>query len=373
MEDLLRPFRRYPEEDRIPGSPAFSLELRGPEILSRNTPYLFDVTLRRVDDDSQHCLFSWTPQVHGFVASGGFLLLHHTAQGELKPVELPDDNKLPPLEYWRCFPVSLHPPGNVQQYPDIIPDRWLPYLQTGERYVLFWPGQRYTSWCWEENPGGTLYAYIPPAKTDLVLPAGPFLAFTVEDDGEPVATPRGEARPTLIARLECHPQHQVALKDDLVTATLHVTYEASGGRPITFHTPRLVTKLWVWRGKWVDMEGFVCGGGIYDDPDIQVSPGQDRSFTCLHPGETWSHTFRHELITEIDEEDGDEAQVGERVRCLFKGTALDWWDWGTKEDHLATTVTLPCWGGPTVEAPKDNDGRPLVIIPAANPVDLEIV
>ncbi|RAL03644.1 uncharacterized protein BO80DRAFT_289449 [Aspergillus ibericus CBS 121593] len=326
--------------------------------------------------------------MHGFVPSRGFVLFHHTAQGELRPVELPDDNKLPPLEYWRCFPVSLHPPGNVQQYRDVVPDRLLPYLQTGERYVLFWPGQQYTSWKWEQNPGGTLYGHVPPAKTELVLPAGPYLSFiVVEDDGEqpttmpisPAPSPtEGEARPTLIARLECHPQHQVALKDDLVTATLHVTYEpptsgaGGGGRPITFRTPRLHTKLWVWRGRWVDMEGFVCGAGIYDDPDIQISPGEDDSFACLHPGQTWSQTFRHELLTDI-EEDGGEAQVGEQIRCLFDGTMLDWWDWGTREYHLATTITLPCWGGPTVEEPADNDGRPLVIIPAANPVGLEIV
>jgi hypothetical protein len=145
--------------------------------------------LQRVDESSEHCLFSWTPQTHGFVASGGFLLLHHTAQGQLKPVKLPECNKLPALELWRSFPLNEHGAGSVQQYYDILPDRLLHSLQTGERYVLFWPGQRYTSWCWEENPGENIYGYNPPQKSEIVFPGGPFLLFTVVDnDGEkPIA------------------------------------------------------------------------------------------------------------------------------------------------------------------------------------------
>jgi len=131
---------------RSPGAPAFSLTLQGPETLSRFVPYQFHVALQRVDESSEHCLFSWTPQMHGFVASGGFILLHHTTQGELKPVKITDCcNKLPSLELWRSFPLNVHRAGSIQQYYDILPNRLLQYLDTGERYVLFWPGQRYAS------------------------------------------------------------------------------------------------------------------------------------------------------------------------------------------------------------------------------------
>lgn len=72
-----------------------------------------------------------------------------------------------------------------------------------------------------------------------------------------------ECCPTLIAKVECCPQGQVALQDDLVLATLHVTYvptSGSGGRPFTFNTAGLTVEHWVWRDRWVNLEGFVCGG-----------------------------------------------------------------------------------------------------------------
>jgi hypothetical protein len=129
--------------------------------------------------------------MHGFVASGGFILLHHTTQGELKPVKITDCcNRLPSLELWRSFPLNMHRAGSIQQYCDILPNRLLRYLQMGERYVLFWPGQRYASWCWEENPGENIYGYIPPEKTEIVLPGGPFLSFTVVDDGKKPIAPQ---------------------------------------------------------------------------------------------------------------------------------------------------------------------------------------
>ncbi|RAK82747.1 uncharacterized protein BO72DRAFT_366387 [Aspergillus fijiensis CBS 313.89] len=379
MGELLAPYLRCTGKDRRLDTPAFPLALQGPEKLSRTTPYLFHVTLQRLDKDSKTCLFSWNPQVHGFLADGGFILLHHTAQDELRPVELPGCNALPPLELWRSYPLNEHEPGGIQQFYDVFPERLLPRLQTGERYVLFWPGPNYTSWCLTD--GTSFYGYIPPAKTALVLPGGLFLSFTVEDDGDKPMAPAPlfgaeEPRPTLIARIECHPQGQVALKDDLVTATLHVTYERTGdgsGRPITFNTTSLSPKLWVWRDRWVDMEGFSCGWGsntFCDDPDIQVSPGSDDSFDCLHPGETWSNTFRYPLITDIESSDGGVAEAGELIRCLFKGIELVWWAWGTREDHLATVVTVPATGSRIVLEPRQN---PVIIVPAAAPVDLKLV
>ncbi|KAE8354553.1 hypothetical protein BDV28DRAFT_147010 [Aspergillus coremiiformis] len=225
------------------------------------------------------------------------------------------------------------------------------------------------------------FGWNPPAetKTEVVLPGGPFLSFTVEDDEDrPIApTPISgeESHPTLIARIECHPQGQVALQDDLVTVTLRVTYEplsGGGSRPITFNTAGLDVELWVWRDRWVNMEGFVCRAGwtFCDDPDIQVSPGRHEGFACLRPGETWSQTSRFPLLTDIESDDGGAAQVGEGIRCLFKGLRLDWWVWGTREDHVATTVTIPATGSWTV---RERGERLDVIVPAAAPVDLVIV
>lgn len=51
---------------------------------------------------------------------------------------------------------------------------------------------------------------------------------------------------------------------------------------------------------------------------------------------------------------------------------IDWWDWGMKEDHLRTTVTLPCWINSAVVEPKDNERRPAIVVPASNIVEFTI-
>ncbi|GKZ69971.1 hypothetical protein AnigIFM50267_005211 [Aspergillus niger] len=146
----------------------------------------------------------------------------------------------------------------------------------------------------------------------------------------------------------------------------------SGGRPFTFNTAGLNVGLWVWRDRWVNLKGFVCGGGwaFVDDPDMQVSPGRDKGFASLRPGETWSEVLRIPLLTDMESNNGGEARVGEGIRCLFKGLELDWWVWKSREDLLETTVTIPATGSWTVREPGE---QPNVFIPAAAPVDLEIV
>lgn len=153
-------------------APAFSLALHGPERLSRTPPYLFHVTLQRVDEVRDYCVFAWYPQTHGFATSDGFILLHRTAQGGLHQVKLPEYTILPQLEHGHFSPYNIHKPGNVKQFYDAIPDRLIPYLQTGERYVLLWPGQQYDSWNWTDKV----------ENSKLVLPGGPFLSFIVEDN-----------------------------------------------------------------------------------------------------------------------------------------------------------------------------------------------
>jgi hypothetical protein len=89
-----------------------------------------------------------------------------------------------------------------------------------------------------------------------------------------------------------------------VTATLYVLYElinSGGSRPITFITVGLRTGLWVWPDRWVNIEGSSYSRNtFYDDPDIQVSLGRHEGFACLSLGETWPHTVRYELLTDIE-------------------------------------------------------------------------
>jgi hypothetical protein len=69
----------------------------------------------------------------------------------------------------------------------------------------------------------------------------------------------------------------------------------------------------------------------------------------------------------------DDMKLGEQLRYQFKGNTLDWWDWGTAEDHAQTIVTLPGSGVEPISNPKDNDGWPKVVVPASNIVQWTVI
>ncbi|OOO11118.1 hypothetical protein OAory_01075880 [Aspergillus oryzae] len=374
MDESLAPYMLWTEKDRLPGTPEIALELQGPERLWRKTPYLFHVTLRRIDEDARPCLFAWTPHIQGFTVSG-MILLHHTPEG-LENVELPV-SRLPPLEPWVNKQSSLieHAPGRAQQWVDVFPDRYLSLLKSGERYTLLWPGEKYATWEWGVAKD-RVYDYIPTQNASLVLPGSPALTFTVEEGEQPSSVSKTlpmeiashtEGAPVLTAKVACAPT--APLREGKVTTTVYVTYhyEPSGqSRPITLQIQNLFfPSVYEWRGIWEDCSPDLYGYGIWDDPDIQISPGQHKNFACLHPGETWSFTGNYEL--------SEEVQVGSSLRCQLGETKINWWDWGTRDDHLSTKITVPCWMGPEIIEPSDNDGRPLLIVPASNPVDVQFM
>lgn len=69
----------------------------------------------------------------------------------------------------------------------------------------------------------------------------------------------------------------------------------------------------------------------------------------------------------------DDLKPGERLRYQFKGNTLDWWDWGTAVAHTQTFVTLPGSEVEPISDPKDNGGRPEVVIPASKVVEWTVV
>jgi hypothetical protein len=109
---------------------------------------------------------------------------------------------------------------------------------------------------------------------------------------------------------------------------------------------------------------------FWDNPDklIKVSENPNGRFPTLFPGESWSDfwTVDGELLP-------DDRKPGERLRYQFKGNTLDWWDWGTAEAHAHTTVTLPGSGVEPISNPRDNEGRPKVVVPASNIVEWTVV
>lgn len=64
----------------------------------------------------------------------------------------------------------------------------------------------------------------------------------------------------------------------------------------------------------------------------------------------------------------DSVKVGDMFRFQYEGKILDWWDWGVREDHIDTLVKLPCFIAADVVDPKNNGGRPELLMPAPNAI-----
>lgn len=125
--------------------------------------------------------------------------------------------------------------------------------------------------------------------------------------------------------------------------------------------------------EWETFEGDdFCQFGIWDNPDklINVSENPKGRFPTRFPGESWSDFW---TMTADGYGLPDDLKPGERLRYQFKGNTLDWWDWGTAVAHTQTFVTLPGSEVEPISDPKDNGGRPEVVIPASKVVEWTVV
>jgi hypothetical protein len=52
---------------------------------------------------------------------------------------------------------------------------------------------------------------------------------------------------------------------------------------------------------------------------------------------------------------------------------MDWWDWGSMDEHRETVVKLPCWVAGEVTEPKDNGGRPRLVVPASEWIEFTLI
>jgi hypothetical protein len=65
--------------------------------------------------------------------------------------------------------------------------------------------------------------------------------------------------------------------------------------------------------------------------------------------------------------------VGDVFLYGFCGAFIEWWDWGGAEEHADTVVMLPGWIAGRVVDPRDNGGRPKLIVPHTEPVEFRVV
>lgn len=169
-------------------------------------------------------------------------------------------------------------------------------------------------------------------------------------------------------------------RKEILDVTVKVTYRGLSegaeqqARPITFHKygfevlsgPREGFRLYRRRDTaWEACEDEEEPGfAIMDDPDVEVHVGQDENFASLEPGESWTTSRR--IQGETWSSLPDDTAVGDVFRYRSKGATVDWWDWGSREEHAETVVKLPCWIAGPVADPAGNGGWPKLVVPASD-------
>jgi hypothetical protein len=172
-----------------------------------------------------------------------------------------------------------------------------------------------------------------------------------------------DGAPILSVEIQCPPI--VTLDESLYVTVIvksHPSLTGADERPILFHIiATLGGTLYRKHGdEWEACEDEEMGFAIYDDPDVEICPCRHEDFVFLRPGETWTRRDYVQLP--------HDTKAGDVFKYLYKGGYVDWWDWGIKDDHADTKVVVRCWITTNVVKPKDNEGRPIIVVPASNVV-----
>ncbi|KAJ5876514.1 uncharacterized protein N7529_002098 [Penicillium soppii] len=331
------------------------------------------------------------------------MLLLHASHGlrhiVVDPEKLPTRNLIPRKVTVSDPHFKELVPGSSISWRSPLPAVYLEDAGSAVSYSILWPGSKIHLWDWRtlaEHSGRTLALKSPP----VVVP-GPscytFETLNYESDPEyfedpPPPSPRAISP---FSRVNGAPIFSVSISgpatlsmDDQTpsrpryTLTVTVSYDAEAGpplcgRPLTFHSfvfkqpddyhegfrlYRRGNNAWTpyeWR---THQRGFI----ITEPHPLNVGRNDENHFWTLKPGESWSFT------REVNEFPKD-AAPGDQYRYLFKGATLDWWDFGSFEDHKDTMVWVPGWLVAKVKDPKDNGGRPVIIVPASNAVEFTLI
>lgn len=128
-------------------------------------------------------------------------------------------------------------------------------------------------------------------------------------------------------------------------------------------------------GEWEDsalVEYDGCRWAIYDEDDVEVFVGQrEDDFASLRSGESWDSSTYLNYPGDVDLP--RDSLPGDEFRYRVIRSETDWWEWGTMEDHRDTAVKLPCYIRGEVTDPKDNGGRPKLVVPASEWFEFTLV
>ncbi|KAL6704470.1 hypothetical protein ACN47E_008214 [Coniothyrium glycines] len=427
-ETLAKNFAQYivvKARDAPRDTPKLHLSLSADVRCSRTQPYHIYMTLSRKKDTVSSCVvFEWSRYGHLYnYTSPPFLLLQHKAGGFQKisidhaalNSHLVDVSRKEPLKIngWNADVYSLAPGASSMTAMFVLPERYHQLLEAGEKYTLLWPGCRIATWDY-----GNVHSYLNrelfargSGEDHLALLGGSHVTFTVYEEEIPwpgraeyeahcgfkeanskeqrwrleTFTPKNTLPVKVLERNPDAPHLTVTLSSPSSIArgarfevAISVKYEApQDTRAITLHTrefswPDNIRVFRRVQGQWEEYidrnrnDGFIL---VQDEP-IPVDVSQHEMFVTLWPGQEWKE-FQH--WTEGDEGLPYGAADGEVLMLVWVGRTLDWWDWGTKEDHRDTDVRLGGWCAGPVEVPHNNGGRPKLVVPASNVVELTVL
>ncbi|CAG8218914.1 unnamed protein product [Penicillium salamii] len=383
MDQQLLPFVKYSDQDRKPDTPHLTVTVQGDPTVDVYDEPIYEVlfTITRAADDQQTrpCILHWNPIEDNFSPSG-LMLLHRGPDGpsqkEVDPEKLPTRHLIPRKVTASDPDFKELVPGTSISWKARLPAVHLEYAGPGMPYLIFWPGSEIALWDWgklAEYDGRTLKLKSPPS--DPPPPSPRAISPCSRVSGAPIfsVSISGPATLSMKDQTPSNPRYPL---------TVTVSYEAEAGhphsgRPITFRSfifeqpddhdegfriYRKGNDEWTpheWRThQW----GFI----IVENTPLNVGRNDENQFWTLKPGESWSFT------REVSQFPKDAAS-GDTYRYLFKGATLDWWDFGTFEDHEDTVVWVPGWLVTKISDPKDNGGRPVVVVPASNAVEFTLV
>lgn len=406
MGQLSSFLRRSPATDTSLGTPRLTLSFKAKEhlFLDLAESYCINFTITRDEDDPQiqPCIIHWDPIEDAFGQPGIMLVRSNFDFTEdLEPAQVNCD---------QLQAKSLHPrvvsmsdpcfrqldPGSSISYKVALPSVYFDSFLPGQCYKILWVGGQIFLWDWgtlAEHYGRTL----GPNSTAVVLPGGPrhFLSIAPEEsDIDDVGPLPPSPQPILAsARMSGAPVFSLTIAGPATlsmrdrnpagrlrySVTMTLSYDAApnglDGMPVTFHT-------FIFKDIDRRQEGFrlylrqkddwspheIAGSFTHHEyrfsERVPVNVGHDNQdkFGALVPGESWS--FKRE-VTDFP----TNVSPGDKLRYGFKGAQLDWWDWGHFRDHENTVV----WINGKVRDPKDNGGRPGLVVPASNWVEFTVI
>ncbi|KAF3920102.1 hypothetical protein AA313_de0201430 [Arthrobotrys entomopaga] len=415
--------------------PHLSLAMKADPWLSTTLPYYIDVAIRREDSDDRSCIFRWSPHIDGF-STPGFQILHHGTDGSTKKIEVDHSGLMEKDETLLVngrnqFLWELKPGAEIN-LKTTLPENYHRCLMPGNRYEVVWPGAKIALWDWGTirdhlNKELKPRSLLPEGEPILTIPEGSQISLTVKKEAirwpdrevsekrngfmmanlqeqqwrlqkqslrgvsPPPIDPseRIPGAPIIRVELECP---STVTRNEVFDVVVKVTYDGIANiheqqqvaRPVTFHTYafealngpregfRLKRRSKVDSTEWEPCElddgtGFM----IADEPDVSVHVGEDENFVTLEPGHSWTtpRRLQGERWTSLPAG----VVVGDIFRCRFKGTTVDWWDWGSRDEHINTVVKLPCWITGKVTDPAHNEGRPELLVPASDVVEFTVV